>query len=383
MGIYASKEQISLEEKKALEKKKLQINYEKFQRKGSMLAKHPKGYAINQCKTLDENQKFKNNRPNTFDFSNVGVPRFSNKGISKEEDKNEYFDSLEILQLKIKQVVQLLRESKYAVVYSGAGISTSADLPDFRGPNGAWTKEEAGISGGFSNAEETKIPSLTEIVPTYAHMAIAKLMELGMVKAVVTTNMDNLHMRSGVPADKLVELHGNSFKERCTVCGKEYYRKEEIYEGMTLKCEVDQCTGTLVDTIVNFNEPIYQRDWDTAKEHSEKSDLSIVIGTSMRVLPSCLLPEMSIIKNGPENNHMVICNFQITPYDDSSTPRVFSPSDDFFYYLMQELQIETPTLTPKGENIKSLSFPTQPKSHHVDSQKLDPSVYNVNFRFLF
>eukprot|EP01132_Coremiostelium_polycephalum_P007639 gene7639-9397_t len=357
------------------EREELESNYKRFDRKNSLLSKLPQHYAINQCKTHDTEQQFPKNRPNTHTFSNVGVPRMFNKGISKEEDKNEYYDPSDTLTLKIKQLASIIKSSKHIIIYTGAGISTSADLPDFRGPNGCWTKEANKI------VDDTKVPSLTEIVPTFAHMAIAKLVELDIVKFVITTNMDNLHLRSGVPVSKIVELHGNSFKERCTVCKKDYYREKEIYNCKFSKCEVEGCEGSLVDTIVNFNQPIEDKDWVLAKEQSEQCDLSIVLGTSMRVLPSCLLPEMGIMKNG--KGTMSICNLQITPYDDNSTPRFFCPTDNFFYYLMNELEIQVDSLTPKGEKIKEISFPTEPKSHFLPSTQIDPSVYDVDFRFLF
>ncbi|GAM27849.1 hypothetical protein SAMD00019534_110250 [Acytostelium subglobosum LB1] len=334
----------------------------------------PRNYAVDQCKTNDPTEVFSPKRPNTHTFSNVQVPSMFSKGFTKQEDMTEYYDNLELIQNKVKIVAAQLLNSKYCVVYSGAGISTSADLPDFRGPEGCWTKQDKGIRD-----DGKKTPSLTEIVPTFAHMAIAKLCELDMIKCVITTNMDNLHLRSGVPHSKIVEMHGNSFKERCTVCQRFEYKTTEVYNTQMTKCSAVGCTGLMVDSIIDFAMPINDEDWQQSKEHSERSDLSIVLGTSMRVLPSCLLPELGPLKNG---GNLVICNLQITPYDDNAT-RLFCTTDEFMYFLMKELNIEVPMATPKGEPIRQRDYPVQPKPYWKTSDQLDPASYDIPFRFLF
>eukprot|EP01133_Synstelium_polycarpum_P011609 gene11609-13552_t len=225
--------------------------------------------------TSDADQVFGVKRPNTFDFSNVQVPSAMSKGLTTNEDITEYIDPLEKLLENVKVVAEMLKNSKHCVVYTGAGISTSADLPDFRGPNGCWTNDDKGV------VDKKKYPSLTEIVPTFAHMAISKLMEMGLVKFVVTTNMDNLHLRSGVPLDKIIELHGNSFKERCTKCKKAVHKDDVIYEGPVTRCE---CGGLMVDSIVNFAEPIDDEDWRVAQEQSNL--MRIRIDTPLTLTPS-------------------------------------------------------------------------------------------------
>ncbi|EFA80644.1 hypothetical protein PPL_06227 [Heterostelium album PN500] len=355
------------------EKQKYDWDVERYQKKREMLSNLPRNYAVEQCRTSDAAQVFSNRRPNTLDFSNVRVPSAMSKGLTKGEDNTEYYDSETTIQEKAAEVARLLISSRHCVVYTGAGISTTAGMPDFRGPEGAWTKQDQGIYE-YSNVQ------LNEIVPTLAHMAVAKLVEVGLVKFVVTTNMDCLHLKSGVPHDRIVELHGNSFKQRCTVCKHVEHLHEEIYNSPVSRCKQSGCTGLYVDSIVNFAEPIDDDDWRVAKEQSERCDLSIVLGTSMRVLPACLLCEMGPIATGGK---MVLCNLQITPYDDNSTPRPFCTTDEFMYYLMKELNIEIPMVTQKGQPIKQTIFPIEKKSYWKQSSEIDQANYDKGFSFLF
>lgn len=104
-------------------------------------------------------------------------------------------------------------ESKHVLCHTGAGISTSAGIPDFRGPNGVWTLEKKGlkpdINISFDNAE-----------PTITHRCLKKLTETNHVKYIITQNIDGLHLKSGIPRDSISELHGNMFVEKCNTCDR-------------------------------------------------------------------------------------------------------------------------------------------------------------------
>lgn len=121
------------------------------------------------------------------------------------------FDSAEELQLKCAELAELLRSSRHAVFHTGAGVSTSAGIPDFRGPQGVWTLEQRKrkVEGGVSFAEAQ---------PTPTHNAIQALVSRGMAQFVVSQNVDGLHLKSGLPRDRLAELHGNVLVERCERC---------------------------------------------------------------------------------------------------------------------------------------------------------------------
>ena len=123
------------------------------------------------------------------------------------------FDSAEELARKCAELAELLRSSRHTVFHTGAGVSTSAGIPDFRGPQGVWTLEQRKrkVESGVSFAEAQ---------PTSTHHAIQALVARGMAVFVVSQNVDGLHLKSGLSRDCLAELHGNVMMERCERCGR-------------------------------------------------------------------------------------------------------------------------------------------------------------------
>jgi len=140
---------------------------------------------------------------------NSGLSEYPNKGSLNLKESEE--DETAVDQ-KVSELVKLLRGSKFTVFHTGAGISTSTGIPDFRGPNGVWTKEARGesVDGGIE---------WQKAVPSFTHMAIVALERANLLQFLVTQNVDGLHVRSGFPQDRLAELHGNVFAEHCPRCG--------------------------------------------------------------------------------------------------------------------------------------------------------------------
>uniref|UniRef100_A0A0D9W317 NAD-dependent protein deacetylase SRT1 n=1 Tax=Leersia perrieri TaxID=77586 RepID=A0A0D9W317_9ORYZ len=219
------------------------------------------------------------------DVGNVGMP--------------EIFDSPQLLHQK----------SKHLVVFTGAGISTSSGIPDFRGPKGVWTLQRAGK--GVPNAS---LP-FNRAVPSLTHMALVELEKAGLLKFVISQNVDSLHLRSGLPREKLAELHGNSFKEICPTCKKEYLRDFEI-ETIGLKdtprrCSDKSCGARLKDTVLDWEDALPPEEMDAAKEQCRTADLVLCLGTSLQITPACNMPLLSL-KNG---GRVAIVNLQATPKD--------------------------------------------------------------------
>jgi len=147
---------------------------------------------------------------------------------------------------------------------------------------------------------------LDVVKPTYAHHCITELYKrrtgegpkkVG-IDFVVSTNIDGLHRRSGLPKEAIAEVHGNSYLEMCEKCHREYHRDSDCTkDGCNLQhltgrlCETEGCGGRLLDSIVNFGEGI--RDFDSAFGNASKSTLSIVLGTSMKVLPAAAWPALA------------------------------------------------------------------------------------------
>jgi len=139
-------------------------------------------------------------------------------------------DDPDLLASKCKDLADLILKAKECVFYTGAGISTSASIPDYRGPNGLWTLLEKGV--------KIDLPDFTTVQPTYSHMALKALVDAGIVRHVVSQNCDGLHVRSGMDRNKLSELHGNCFIEFCTECSEEYMRLFDVTERSSFRKHV-------------------------------------------------------------------------------------------------------------------------------------------------
>lgn len=209
----------------------------------------------------------------------------------------------EDLENRIQTLAEWLYESKYLVVFTGAGISTESGLPDFRGPDGLWTRRDKGL------APKSMSRSWDSVEPNSGHIAVFNLQEMGKLKFLISQNVDSLHLKSGINPDLLAELHGNMTKLRCTVCGK----KVEKSDGRTI-CV---CGGRLVSSVVNFGESLPERDLSLSFEHSRKSDLFIVVGSSLVVTPAADMP-MEALRSGAK---LVIINQGETPFDNIANLR--------------------------------------------------------------
>eukprot|EP00042_Codosiga_hollandica_P035508 m.263880 g.263880 ORF g.263880 m.263880 type:complete len:220 (-) comp54650_c0_seq8:417-1076(-) len=117
------------------------------------------------------------------------------------------------LDAQVNQLLQLVRQASHIVCYTGAGISTSCGVPDYRGTDGVWTRLNQGRSIDDINQIDLRM-----LQPSRTHMAIAELCRRNVIKHVVSQNCDGLHLRSGIPRANLSEIHGNSFIELCMTC---------------------------------------------------------------------------------------------------------------------------------------------------------------------
>lgn len=257
----------------------------------------------------------------------VGVP----------EDTTEFEDSEAVLQQKARDLADMISVSNHLVIYTGAGISTSAQIPDYRGPNGVWTLRDKG------EAPEFKV-TLEQALPTRGHMAIKALVDAGICKYVVSTNVDGLHRRSGLTREQMAELHGNIYREVCWSCHKEYLRHYDTTSSRNgeakgpdhrtgRKCE---CGQDLRDSIIHFGENLPVKELEPSIEHSNVADVALVLGTSMRVTPACDLPLAN------RRGALVICNLQKTPKDDLAALRIFGRTDRLLELVCQHLGVAIP-----------------------------------------
>ena len=199
------------------------------------------------------------------------------------------------LEERIEQLAQWMLEAQYLVVFTGAGISTESGLPDFRGPDGVWTRQAKGLPPKprpFSAAE-----------PNAGHLALVRLQKLGQLRFLISQNVDNLHLTSGIRPDLLAELHGNIAKLRCQRC--------QVQADKSQGADVCSCGGKLVSSIVNFGDPLPQEELQSSFWHSGQCDLFVVVGSSLVVSPASEMPRVALESGA----RLVIINRGETPLD--------------------------------------------------------------------
>lgn len=198
---------------------------------------------------------------------------------------------------KIQRLAQWLYESRYPVVFTGAGISTDSGLPDFRGPDGLWTRRDKGLP------PRAMSKSWDAVEPNSGHYAIVELQKLGKLKFLISQNVDNLHLKSGIRPELLAELHGNMTKLRCKRC-------EQTFDS-TAGSTVCRCGGSLASSVVDFGQALPQRDLNLSFEHSRQCDLFLVVGSSLVVTPAAEMPREALMAGA----RLVIINRGQTPFD--------------------------------------------------------------------
>lgn len=203
----------------------------------------------------------------------------------------------EQLDKKIQTLAQWLYESRYPVAFTGAGISTESGLPDFRGPDGVWTRRDKGLPPRPMSKPWDKVN------PNRGHYAIVELQKLGKMKFLISQNVDNLHLKSGIRPELIAELHGNMTKVRCQRCERTYDR-----DAAMTKCP---CGGRLVSSVVDFGQSLPAKDLSLAFEHSRLCDLFMVVGSSLVVTPAAEMPNEAL-RAGAK---LVILNKGETPFD--------------------------------------------------------------------
>lgn len=266
----------------------------------------------------------------------------------------ETFDSEEDLKAKVLQLAQWIRESRCCVVHTGAGISTAAGIADFRGPKGVWTLEKKNLpaeSVDFNLAE-----------PTFAHRALNALEAVNLVKFVITQNVDGLHVRAGFPINRLAELHGNVFAERCEKCKRKYYRDTVVgsvgLKKTGRKCEGHKnrpCRGQLRDELLNWEDELPDDEYQVARKFAQAADLSICLGTTLQIVPAGDLP-LYAKKNGGK---MVTVNLQETKHEKKANLVIKAKIDDVMRMLTEELKVDVPEAKKMIEVVPESLYPLE------------------------
>ena len=229
----------------------------------------------------------------------------------------------------IGAVASLLREARSVVVLTGAGISTESGIPDFRGPEGVWTKNPeaertATIQHYVANrdhrvrswANRAGSPMHTA-EPNAGHLALAELERKGKLDTLVTQNIDGLHHDAGTSPERIIEIHGTVRDFACLDCtdrGPIEVVLDRVREGdEDPHCK--SCGGLLKSATISFGQALIAKDLECAHLAAANSDLFLAIGTSLTVYPVAALPEIAIQCGA----RLVILNAQETPYDPAAS----------------------------------------------------------------
>lgn len=203
------------------------------------------------------------------------------------------------------QALSLMKSAERMVFFTGAGISTESGLPDYRGPDGVWTTGKIPTVGEEPETDEQRLefwqhrresyPFMQTREPNTGHQAISNLMSQGRGIAVITQNIDGLHQKSGVPEDRVIELHGSTRKLRCIPNGHITdgdVIQEELERGETdPRCP--ECGGILRSDTVLFGESLPKNALEIAAKVSAVTDLMLVVGSSLVVYPAAQLPQIA------------------------------------------------------------------------------------------
>jgi len=236
----------------------------------------------------------------------------------------------DLLPQHIETIAGWIVRSKHLVAFTGAGLSTDSGIPDFRGPDGVWTRRDAGLPP----PQWRVAPG--EVRPNASHLALVELQRLGKLQFVITQNTDNLHRRSGIGPELLAELHGNGQLMRCLGCDRLYTREEVGWDTRrwgpgyrTQRPVAGQpacaaCGGRLISSVVNFGDPLPEKELTLADQHARRCDLMLVLGSSLTVEPAASLVRMAL----RSRSRVVLINQGETPYDEVVSLRVWSGIGD-------------------------------------------------------
>ena len=225
---------------------------------------------------------------------------------------------------KIDELRRKIADAERIVAFTGAGISTESGIPDFRSPGGVWTKLRPIEFGDFLASTEARRESwrrkfasdevIRQATPNAGHRALARLHEQRKMTAVVTQNIDGLHQASGVPDDKVIELHGNATYAACLDCRRRYELDwvREIFADNEQLPLCTSCGGLIKTATISFGQSMPPTEMERTQVVTLDADLFIVLGSSLVVYPAAGFPILAK-RNGAR---LVIVNRDPTEMDE-------------------------------------------------------------------
>jgi NAD-dependent deacetylase len=227
----------------------------------------------------------------------------------------------------VTRLGSLLAGARRIVAFTGAGISTESGIPDFRSPGGVWDRNQPIEFRDFMQSAEARretwrrgletYPVVAAAEPNAAHRALVELEQRGVLMAVITQNIDGLHLEAGHEHDRVIELHGNAHGVQCLRCDG-WYPRSEIHDRVLagdLEPACSSCDGILKPTTVSFGQPMPREPLRRAETEVRQCDLVLVVGSSLVVYPAAGIPRLGLMAGAK----IVIVNSTPTPLDDQAT----------------------------------------------------------------
>lgn len=227
----------------------------------------------------------------------------------------------------IEHLAALLTQASRVLAFTGAGISTRSNIPDFRGPDGEWRHHTPASLPEFVESEAVRREywawkhgahaRFRDALPNPAHEALVTLERMGKLEAVVTQNVDGLHRAAGTATDRLVELHGTNTEAECMACEARtpIARAFERFEasGEPPRCLL--CGGIVKPAVIMFGQALDAATFQRAQAHARNADLALALGSSLLVTPASHIPLIAARSQMP----YVIVNQGATPHDPVAT----------------------------------------------------------------
>jgi NAD-dependent deacetylase len=226
---------------------------------------------------------------------------------------------------ELERVAALLRAADQIVVLTGAGISTESGIPDFRGPQGLWTKDPAAekkanirhyVEDADHRREVWRNRAGSELFagqPNAGHVALAALERKANLHTLVTQNVDGLHQAAGSSPEVMIEIHGTVHDVKCLSCGWRGPMEETLARVRAGEDDPPclECGGMLKSATISFGENLVPDDLMRAQRAAEGADVFLAVGTSLGVYPAAALPEQALRAGAT----LVILNGEVTPFD--------------------------------------------------------------------
>jgi len=220
------------------------------------------------------------------------------------------------------QFRDMIHGANNIVVFTGAGISTESGIPDFRGPNGIWKSMRPIDFSDFVASEDIRRESwrrkfsgdvMAKAEPNAGHLAVAKLVTMGKVGFVITQNVDGLHQKSGIPDERVIELHGNANYATCLSCQRRYELGQilSIFSPDETVPYCSDCDGIIKTATISFGQAMPEKQMQLAEQATLGADLFIAVGSSLTVYPAASFPRVA----KQQGANLVIVNNEQTDLD--------------------------------------------------------------------